>query len=187
MRLPGADKAALVQEALDQETCCIDRLFTQRLLKAHTPAELVGPVFERVLASIDADDSAVTIVECERAHGKLRVGYGKALQTIERAMAKAFLQEWGQEHRDAGLGHSQKPPECERLRGAVTTHLRAERQEKKQRGKQHGGGNPRFNFVMAMDAARSNPEVRRSLLQVHQDRAAIGQLWDDMDEHDPGK
>eukprot|EP00969_Alexandrium_andersonii_P130011 5747729-Alexandrium_andersonii.AAC.1 len=73
-----------------------------------------------MLAGVDGDDSAATIVECERQHGRLRVGYGCKFKSVTTAAAHNALDEWSLEHRDRGLGNDDPAREPrERLRDAV--------------------------------------------------------------------
>ena len=92
-RMPetGVDKARFVDDAVsvfEHTPCCMDRTFSQRLIEKHGRAGLLSAEFDRVLRSIDEDDSCCTIMEVERQHGYVRVGYGKHLQTLERMITK---------------------------------------------------------------------------------------------------
>jgi len=76
---------------------------------------MVSARFEEVIASLDLDDSVCTVIECERQHGSLRVGYGTELKALPRQCVRNFLREWLMEHRSRDLGES-SPAVKERLR-----------------------------------------------------------------------
>ena len=88
LRLPGADLESFCASARALPQCCTDIGFTQRALRRPQADFQIG--FMSALASIDQDDSIATIVENERQHGRLRVGYGVKLQALERSLTKVL-------------------------------------------------------------------------------------------------
>ena len=120
LRLPGITIDDFLDATCALDHCCVDRGFTKRALERPRSAFKADDSFLSCLASIDQDDSTVTVVENERQHGRLRVGYGVELQELSRSLAKAFLGEWSLEHQERGLAGPQ-PCQGERLRIAVAT------------------------------------------------------------------
>ena len=91
LRLPGGNLRQFCADARDLPSCCKDIGFTRRACDRSAADFDNG--FLSVLASIDLDDSISTIVENERQHGRLRVGYGVKLQMLERCLAKAMQEQ----------------------------------------------------------------------------------------------
>ena len=87
MRLPGSNLRTFLEDTRRLPNCCVDIAFTQRALAR--PQKDFDQSFIDALASVDLDDSIATIVENERQHGRLRMGYGCRLQALERSLSKA--------------------------------------------------------------------------------------------------
>ena len=90
---------------------------------------------------------------------------------------KAYLHEWGLEHRNAGLGQLDKKPEVERLRAVEVRQAKQERQERQARAVR--GGNPRQLFVAQMDAARDRSGSKRSWAQFQAYKQEMARQWDE--------
>eukprot|EP00971_Amphidinium_carterae_P150075 2974853-Amphidinium_carterae.1 len=139
----------IIQRAATLPACCVDTLFTQRLLQKWPSGEgLPRSVLQSALKSISSEDSACCIVENERQHGRLRAGYGKHLQGLRQTLAEGYLMEWQLEHADRGFGHTDAVLQRgERLR-TVIKNLRVLKKDKERRGR---SGNAKLAWVAAQD------------------------------------
>jgi hypothetical protein len=181
LRLPGQRKGQLLERMLALPRCCLDGPFTRRAVQTHVPSDFDTSNFDHVLQSIDRDDSCVSIVENERQHGRLRVGYGRHLGCLERASAHGLLQDWAMEHKSRGLGQSASAPVKERLRGVVEQTARNIRNESAAKGGVPGG-NPKIMYINAMEALEIQRSGARSQAEARIRRQSLSQIWDALPE-----
>jgi hypothetical protein len=186
LRLPGQRNGQLLERMMALPQCCLDGPFTRRAVNTHAPSDFDTSNFDHVLQSIDRDDSSVSIVENERQHGRLRVGYGRHLQSLERASAHGLLEEWALEHKNRGLGQSASAPVKERLRGVVEQHACNIRLERAAKGGRPGG-NPKIMYINAMEALEIQRGGARSKAEARICRQSLSQKWDALPEDDADK
>ena len=134
--LSRADKEGFVEWLQGRfELCCGDAYFLRDIFRSPEGKRyLTSEMFLSALWFLDKDDSVCTVVENERQHGSLRIGYGVKLQQLVRQVGRQYLKELMQEHRGRGLGHDRdKPLVHERIRQTVQFHREVERAKHKSR------------------------------------------------------
>ena len=170
----GMDIDSFLAELARTPPCCKDKWFTQQAEKK--PRAAFGKPLLQALESVDLDDSSSTVVEVERQHGRLRVGYGVNLQSLNRSLTRAYLQEWMLEHYDRGFESDPYRVAEERLRKVV----RAGKRKRKRLGQAAQGSNPRQMFITAMDVASKAAAGSRSWSDYVASRKRWGDVWDSL-------
>jgi hypothetical protein len=132
--------------------------------------------FEEIISALDLDDSVCTVIECERQHGSLRVGYGTQLKALARQCVRNFLREWLMEHRSRDLGES-SPHVEERLREVVRLQALVQRESKRARKRPNTARNA---FATAKDSEDRRRLGKRSVQEFHANKAAWGRVWDEL-------
>ena len=188
MRLGKRSRDSIVEHVNAAEDCCLDPCFTRRVRQRRGPEAFSDQDFVDTLASVDEEDSAATIVENERQHGRARQRDNLKMKSLEQASVANYLKEWMLEHRSRNLGGEPGTPLVgpgprERLRAAIGRAARAPAAPNERTGV---GGNPKMTYVNEKAQEEASRRKARgqsfSWQEEQQFRNELAQQWDNLPE-----
>ena len=160
--------------------------FSRRARSKRSQHQLQQQSFLDVSKSTDHGDSAVTIVENERQHGRMRAGTKQDRQSCARMSIRGYLGDWRLEHKSRNLGPLVESIPEERLRTIIRNHTAHVISHG--RSRKCVGGNPKLIFVAARDAQdRIRLGRPRSVEEDSSNRKWLRALWDSLPSDDEAK
>ena len=145
-------------------------LFTKKLLERPDCESLLqSDDFMSMLQRLDTDGQVASVVDVERAHGRMRMKskFGSSHKSLPAAAGRTFISEWQTLHEDVvarleamdGLTGLPRPMSeqarsqpCERLRSVLHHYKKFQGELKKTNQRRLCGGGAKMMFVLFRDA-----------------------------------